>query len=144
MFFNISNHPQKDWSAEQLAAAKQLAMEVEVQSLARLEPEIIDIPLPNVPPKATREDVRTLAAGLVDQVSKKLAESTTAANLEAHAGMIAGPLGICHTFLELAYGTVPSVDWFEACSERCSEDVLQPDGTTRKVATYKFVQFREI
>lgn len=124
MFINISNHPSTRWSAEQLAAAKNLGGNV------------IDIALPNVPPTASTEDVGGMAKAIAEDAigSVPLGESATA--------MVAGPLGFCRAAVKVLEKA--GITCVEACSERSTSEQVLPDGSTRKVVTFQFIQFRKV
>lgn len=124
MFINLSNHNSSKWSAEQLAAAEAIGG------------EIADFALPNIPPTATSKEVRRMAKAIAADAigSVPLGESATA--------MVAGPLGFCRQAVaELENAGIPCV---EACSERSTSETVLPDGSTRKVTTFHFVQFRKV
>lgn len=124
MFINISNHSSSKWSEQQLAAAKKLGG------------EIADFALPNIPPTASQAEVRRMAKAIAADAigSVPLGESATA--------MVAGPLGFCRAAVKvLENAGIPCV---EACSERSTSETVLPDGSTRKVTNFHFVQFREV
>ena len=124
MFINISNHPSARWSEQQLAAAKNLGG------------EIADFALPNIPPTASTEEVsrmaKSIAADAIGSVS--VGETATA--------MVAGPFGFCRQ--AVAELEAHGITCVEACSERRTREETLPDGTTRKVVAFQFVQFREV
>lgn len=124
MFINISNHPSIRWSDDQINAARAYGG------------QIIDLPFPNVPADETR--VTGIAHFIVDSVY------TVCHGVEPKdvTVMVAGELSVCYYAISsLLYRGFKVV---VACSERVSEEQVQPDGTTKKVAVFKFVQFREI
>jgi len=124
MFINVSNHPSTRWSEEQFKAAHAIS------------DTIVDIPFPNVPANETH--VTGIAHGIIDSVYSvlkgELPKDTTV--------MVSGELSVSFYAIQslLRRGFKVVV----ACSERISQEQVQPDGSTKKVAVFKFVQFREI
>lgn len=121
VFINLSNHPSARWSAEQLAATA--------------ADNVIDVALPNIPPTASQAEVRRMAKAVA-------ADAINFAGGETATAMVAGPFGFCRQAVaELETHGIPCV---EACSERSTREETLPDGTTRKVVTFQFVQFRKV
>lgn len=54
-FINLTNHPTSTWLEPQLVAAQAIG-------------ELIDIPFPEVPADATKEDVAVMALDMVDRI----------------------------------------------------------------------------
>lgn len=124
MFINISNHASSKWSVEQLANAEAIGG------------EIADFALPNIPPQATSEEVSRMAKAIVADAIGPVSVGETA------TAMVAGPFGFCRQ--AVAELEAHGITCVEACSERSTREETLPDGTTRKIVEFKFVQFREV
>ena len=124
MFINISNHASSKWSTQQLANAEAIGG------------EIADFALPNIPPQATSEEVSRMAKAIVADAigSVPVGETATA--------MVAGPFGFCRAAVKVLEKA--GITCVEACSERSTSEQVLPDGSTRKVVTFQFVQFRKV
>lgn len=55
--------------------------------------------------------------------------------------MIQGEMTFTYAMIQLLL--VKGITSVAACSDRVSNEVVQADGTTKKVSEFKFVQFRE-
>jgi hypothetical protein len=119
-FINITNHPAAKWSAEQLDSAKRYG-------------NVVDIPFPQISPTATQDEIKKMA--------KSLAADICGTYQIGDGALVQGEMTFTYVLVhELqARGIV----CFAACSERVTEEVVNPDGTTTKRSTFKFVQFRE-
>jgi len=128
MFINVSNHPSRKWSQEQLQAAQELLYE---------DDAIVDIQFPNVAPDGATFDVQLLAEKLYEKI-----ESMTFGTCFPTTVMVQGEFSLTHTLTNLLlkadYGCIV------ACSERSLQESILPDGTTSKKAVFKFVQFRKL
>lgn len=124
MFINISNHPSTRWSAEQRGNAEAIGGEIR------------DFALPNIPPQATSKEVSHMAKAIAADAigSVPVGETATA--------MVAGPFGFCRQ--AVAELEAHGITCVEACSERSTSEQVLPDGSTRKVVTFQFVQFRKV
>lgn len=119
MFINLSNHASAKWSAEQLAAARQLGGDDEVR----------DIPFPNVPPAATASEVGRMAEMLVAEIT---ADAVV---------MVMGELTLTHAIVGLLADRGQRV--VAATTERKSVEVTKPDGSVEKTTVFDFVAFRD-
>ena len=120
-FINISNHPSTRWSNEQLQAAQEFG-------------RVFDIPFPNVPATAGTEDISHLA----DEIFQQLLESNPVTVMTV---MVAGEFTLAYAIITRCLRAGITV--VAACSDRCTEEVVNDDGTTTKTVIFKFVQFRE-
>lgn len=119
-FINLTNHPASRWSAEQLDSAKRYG-------------KVVDMEFPQIPPTATQEDIKKMA--------KSIAEDICGTYQIGDGVLVQGEMTFTYAIVhELqSHGIV----CFAACSDRVTEEVVNPDGTTTKRSTFKFVQFRE-
>ncbi|MBR6888445.1 MAG: CRISPR-associated protein [Selenomonadaceae bacterium] len=118
MFVNHTNHPSERWSAEQISAAQVYG-------------EILDIPFPAVDAEATPAQV----AALVEENLEKILA------LKPAAVLCQGEFN--YTFVLVERLKSFGVKVVAATSERATVDEILPDGSTRQVSTFRFVQFRE-
>lgn len=117
MFINYSNHPSALWSEAQRNAALQYG-------------EIHDIVFPNVPPSSDDRELDRLA----EREAEKL--------LRLHPTAV-----MCQGEMTLTYRLVQILtDWqipvLAACSERISEEMINPDGSTSRTSVFVFRHFR--
>ena len=126
LFVNVSNHSSANWSKPQIEAAF---------AIAKSE-QIVDVPFPQVPANADTTEVRGIAHGIIDKITPWF-DSPSDATV-----MVAGETSVCFYLIRnlLSRGFKVVV----ACSERVSEEQVQPDGSTKKVSVFKFVQFRKL
>lgn len=118
MFVNVSNHPSSGWSVPQLAAAQALGGEV------------VDVPFPNVPPECDTDAVRTLGAAIVGKI----------AALYPVAILVQGEFTLAFLLVsELQFLGFPC---YAATTKRISELEQLPDGSSRRVSRFEFVQLR--
>ena len=117
-FINVSNHPSTRWGNEQLQAAQKFG-------------NIVDIAFPSVPATAGTTDISHLA----DEIFQQLLER------KPKAVMVAGEFTLAYAIITRCLRAGITV--VAACSDRCTEEVVNDDGTTTKTVIFKFVQFRE-
>lgn len=87
---------------------------------------------PNIPATATKEDVDQMAAEYAACVIED----------GCNAALVAGPFGFA---LGVARRLADAgIAVFDATSERNTSEVVLPDGSTKKVVTFSFVQFRRV
>lgn len=118
MFVNFSNHPSNRWSEDQLAAA-------------RVYGEIEDIPFPSISSSATAEEVLSLS------------KNAALGIIFMRPSMVLVQGEMTTVYAVVAALQAAGVPCCAACSDRVSEERVLPDGSTEKVSTFKFVQFRE-
>ena len=118
IFINHTNHPSARWSAEQISAAK-------------IYGEIVDVPFPAIDDEATAQEVRTLAESNAEKILA----------LKPAAVLCQGEFN--YTFALVERLKTFGVTVFAATSKRVSVEEILPDGSTQRVSTFHFVQFRE-
>ena len=117
IFLNHTNHPSDKWSSEQIAAAEIFG-------------EIIDLPFPAIPPEFEKEEV-----------AKKVAENLKKIlSLEPVAVLCQGEFN--YTFAMVSELKKNKIPVFAATSERIVSTVIQDDGSSKSVSTFRFVKFR--
>ena len=118
IFLNHTNHPSDKWSKEQIAAAEKFG-------------EITDLPFPSIPPEFDKDEVDEK----VDENLKKILE------LEPAAVLCQGEFN--YTFAMVSRLKKNKIPVFAATSERMVSSVIQEDGSSRTVSTFRFVRFRD-
>lgn len=117
MFINFTNHPSALWSKAQLDAASAYG-------------SIVDLSFPNVPPQFSEEDVQRMA----DEYMEKILA------LKPSAVLCQGEMTLtCLMAHRLIASGVPALS---ACSERRTEERVNPDGSTQKVSVFVFCRYR--
>jgi len=118
MLINISNHPHEGWQPAQRKAAKAYG-------------NIIDIPFPTIPPKATTAEVETMAVEYLNDIL----------NLIRYYH---NPPTVVHLMGEMTF-TSALVGKLRAqgipCVASTSKRISTVNGDTKKT-TFKFIQFR--
>lgn len=114
MFINLSNHPSKNWSAEQLAAANSFG-------------EIKDLAFPNVSPAADESDIEELASETIKSLPPNQ-------NLTVH---VMGEMTLTYAIVSIL--KTRGIRCVASTTERIVTD--NHDGT--KTTTFKFFKFRE-
>lgn len=120
IFINLSNHPCKNWSSDQLSAVNKLIPDA----------EIVEIPFPTVEGSLNEKDVQTLAEKVVKEV---LSYSPAVVMCQGEFGLTFGVVSILK---ERGIKTVYS------CSERRTTEKHTSNGT-EKISVFSFVRFRE-
>jgi hypothetical protein len=118
-FLNLSNHPCADWSEVQTQAA-----------LALGASHVQDLRFPQVDPNASTEQVQDLARQVAAQV----------AALQPAAVHVAGEL--CLTLALVGLLQAQGLPVVCATTRRDTTEETLPDGSTRKLARFHFVQWR--
>ena len=118
IFINHTNHPSERWSVEQVAAAQTYG-------------EIFDMPFPAVDASASCKEVHEL----VKVHLKKIIA------LEPSAVLCQGEFN--YTFAMVEQLKIFGIKVVAATSERIGNTEILPDGSTRQISTFRFVQFRE-
>ncbi len=117
MLLNLSNHPSSAWSPEQLRAATEQFGGV------------IDVPFPNIDPKATSREVRDLVEDYIEIA------------LENHGNIkhihIMGEMTFVHRFV--ARVLPDGIKCYASTTERTVLE--EADG--RKTVQFQFIQFRQ-
>ena len=117
IFVNHTNHAASNWSAEQRAAAETFG-------------EIVDVPFPEIPPQADESAVAELAAENLREILK----------LRPAAVLCQGEFN--YTFALVTALKEKNIPVLAATSERISSEIVQPDGSSKKVSVFRFVRFR--
>ena len=117
VFINLSNHPSGKWDEEQKKAAMHYG-------------EIIDIPFPEIPAQADEREVEELADQYLDQILQ----------YKCGAVMVQGEFTLTYRLIKLL--AEKQITTLAACSERNTEETVNPDGSTSKKTIYRFVRFR--
>lgn len=117
IFINHTNYPTTSWSEEKLKAA-------------RVHGEIVEIPSPTIEAEATVAEVREVVQ---EQLEKILAMNPT--------------IVLCQGEFNYTFAMVERLKNFgvqvvAATSKRVAHKEIFPDGSTRQVAVFRFVQFR--
>ena len=118
IFVNHTNHLSRCWSAEQILAAQVYG-------------ELKDMPFPMVDAEATPAQV----AALVEENLEKILA------LKPAAVLCQGEFN--YTFVLVERLKSFGVKVVAATSKREAAEEILPDGSTRQVSTFRFVQFRE-
>lgn len=118
IFINHTNHPSARWSAEQITASRAYG-------------QIADMPFPAVAAEATTEEVRELVREQAEKIM----------SMEPAAVLCQGEFN--YTFAMVERLKTLGVKVVAATSERTVHEEIMPDGSTRQVSTFRFVQFRE-
>lgn len=118
IFINHTNHPSGRWSEEQKTAAQFYG-------------EVLDIPFPAVGAEATSEEVAAQVEGNLKAI---LAPKPVAVLCQGE---------FTYTFALVERLKSLGVKVVAATSERVATTEILPDGSTRQVSTFRFVQFRE-
>ena len=117
IFLNHTNHPSEKWSPEQIAAAKIFG-------------EIQDLPFPNIPPQFSEEEIKKIVA---ENLKKILSFEPTAVLCQGEFN---------YTFAMVSELKKNKIPVFAATSERIVSTVIQDDGSSKSVSTFRFVKFR--
>lgn len=117
MLVNCTNHPVSMWGDAQLAAAEDYGA-------------VVDLPFPNVDPKASPKEIRVL----VNEISEKIDE------LHADAVLASGEFSLTFMLVDKLLRDGKTV--LCACSERRTTESVTADGSVQKRSTFVFEQFR--
>ncbi|MBQ6298635.1 MAG: CRISPR-associated protein [Selenomonadaceae bacterium] len=118
MFINHTNHPSERWSNEQITASK-------------IYGQIADMPFPLIRADATTAEVRELVRENMEKIM----------TMKPAAVLCQGEFN--YTFALVEQLKSLGVKVVAATSERTVQEEIMPDGSTRQVSTFRFVQFRE-
>ncbi len=118
IFINHTNHVSENWSSEQKKAAEKYG-------------RIIDFPFPDIPPTFDSNKVKKLVAENLKEILK----------LNPTSVLCQGEFNYTVAMVEeLKKRSITAV---AATSERVIEETVQEDGSSKKVSTFRFVQFRK-
>ena len=118
MFINFSNHPSSRWSQDQLQAAEAFG-------------EIIDMMFPEVDPHQSEEEIKETAKTVVEEIVRH----------DPDFVMCQGEF--CLSFAVATLLKEKGIRVGGACSERLTEESVDPEGRTEKKSYFRFVRFRE-
>ncbi len=117
IFVNHTNHTSANWSAEQKAAAGSYG-------------KIVDLLFPDIPPNFTAKQVKAMVTKNLQAILK----------LSPAAVLCQGEFNYTVAMVEeLKKNKIPVM---AATSERDVQDIVEEDGSTKKISTFKFVNFR--
>ncbi len=137
LFINVSNHPMKGWSQEQLKAATVLG-----------EDGTFEVQFPQVGPEWSKGDIRLESVRIYDLILSRISEWMDSHPLSAALStpkvtvhlMGEQSLFFClaNFLLDKGFSVVVST------TERKTVETTLPDGSTKKEANFQFVKFREL
>lgn len=121
MLINLSNHPSKNWSNEQL--------DISMQTFG----EIIDIQFPVIDPAFSENDIVLLA----EEYSHRLFETISKSNDKINAVHLMGEFSFTYRLTNILKEKGIKV----ICSTTQRNTIIDKDG--KKISEFKFVRFRE-
>jgi len=128
---NCSNHPSIKWSEDQ-----KYGWDI-----------IIDVPFPEVSPYLDSNDLKyqRILVNLKDAIIKAFANAPVPAGVDFREYlMLQGEFSVCYNLFKMRNIAFPTVTFVVPTTERVVEEVTNPDGTTEKKTTFKFVRWRTI
>ena len=117
IFINHTNHPSAKWSVEQKTAAETFG-------------KIVDVPFPDVPPSFNTEEVHELVLNKLQEILE----------LAPVAVLCQGEFNYTVAMAEELKKRGITV--MAATSERIVSEVIESDGSTKRVSVFNFVRFR--
>ena len=117
IFLNHTNHPSSKWGIEQISAAKILG-------------DIVDFPFPNIPPQADEIEI------------KKFVEENLREILNFSPAFVLCQGEFNYTFEMVTELKKNNISVVAATSERTVSTVIEEDGSSRSISTFRFVRFR--
>ena len=117
IFINHTNHPSAKWSVEQKTAAEIFG-------------KIVDIPFPDVPPSFNTEEIHELVLNKLQEILE----------LAPVAVLCQGEFNYTVAMAEELKKRGITV--MAATSERIVSEVIESDGSTKRVSVFNFVRFR--
>lgn len=117
IFLNHTNHPSSKWGEEQISAAEIFG-------------EIVDFPFPNISPQLAENDVAEI-------VKKNLQEIL---RLSPAVVLCQGEFN--YTFAMVTALKENNIPVLAATSERTVLTVIEEDGSSKSLSTFRFVRFR--
>ena len=137
LFINVSNHPMKGWSQEQLKAATVLGKD-----------GTAEVQFPQVGPEWSKQDIRVEAVKVYNLILSRIADwmdkhplSATLSSPKVTVHLMGEQsLSFClaNLLLDKGFSVVVST------TERKTVETTLPDGSTKKEANFQFVKFREL
>lgn len=117
-FINYTNHPSANWSEAQRQAAQ-------------IYGEIMDMDFPEIEPQWDEEQVASLAC---QQAEKIIAQKPVAV-------LVQGEFTFSYMLISLLLQA--DIKVLAACSQRCTESVINEKQETIRRSIFKFVRFRQ-
>lgn len=117
-FINYTNHPSVNWSEAQRQAAQ-------------IYGEIMDMDFPEIEPQWDEEQVASLAC---QQAEKIIAQKPVAV-------LVQGEFTFSYALISLLQQA--GIRVLAACSQRCTESVINEKQETIRRSVFKFVRFRQ-
>ena len=118
IFINLSNHPSKQWSEAQLAAARKIG-------------KITDFQFPAIDPSDSPEKIKTMAESLFKFIRA----------LGKPVVMVQGEFTFTYQLVKLLQEA--GIRAVVSCSRRVSEEYVDENGVTVKVSSFRFEGFRD-
>lgn len=119
VFINISNHPSSEWTEKQFSKAKDEYG------------EITDMPFPDILPNSDSKEINKTAKKIAREIFQKFDDTT---DLTVH---VMGEMTFTTNLVGILKGC--GIRCVASCTKRDVEEL----GDGKKLATFKFVQFRE-
>ena len=117
-FINYTNHPSANWSEAQRQAAQ-------------IYGEIMDMDFPEIEPQWDEEQVASLACQQAEEIIA----------LKPAAGLVQGEFTFSYALISLLQQA--GIRVLAACSQRCTESVINEKQETIRRSVFKFVRFRQ-
>lgn len=117
-FINYTNHPSANWSEAQRQAAQ-------------LYGEIMDMDFPEIKPQWDEEQVASLACQQAEEI---IAQKPVAV-------LVQGEFTFSYALISLLQQA--GIRVLAACSQRCTESVINEKQETIRRSVFKFVRFRQ-
>ena len=118
MLINCTNHPYEIWNTAQQEAAGRFG-------------SVVDLPFPQIDPHSTPDELCRLAKRVADRIEA----------LQPDAVLVAGEFTF--TFILVDKLLKDGVRVLCTCSQRMTQEFLNPDGTNEKRTVFVFDCFRE-
>lgn len=117
-FINYTNHPSANWSEAQRQAAQ-------------IYGEIMDMDFPEIEPQWDEEQVASLACHQAEEIIA----------LKPAAVLVQGEFTFSYALISLLQQA--GIRVLAACSQRCTESVINEKQETIRRSVFKFVRFRQ-
>ena len=117
-FINYTNHPSANWSEAQRQAAQ-------------IYGEIMDMDFPEIEPQWDEEQVASLACQQAEEIIA----------LKPAAVLVQGEFTFSYALISLLQQA--GIRVLAACSQRCTESVINEKQETIRRSVFKFVRFRQ-
>lgn len=142
---NLSNHPCTKWSKEQVETAWNLQLPSckngGSPSGYTVVTGVEDWPFPQVDPRLDEIGLACLVVNTIDALIKEHGENI-AVHIMGESGFVVKAVNCLKTRQHETSDGV-GITCFHSTTERIVTEEVQPDGSVKKQATFKFVAFRE-